>query len=162
MSYPSIESLDSAKLTSVAANLPGDSAKIVAAILANRTLLNSTSETVQSNSSSIITLGADIQAVNTNLEGYKITVASALNLDQDQLDLLQSAIDNLQSGDIASLLTNIATAQSDISTLTADLGTANSRAEALAGQVNSLTSAFNTLLTTLQGEAGVVDATTFA
>lgn len=162
MTAPTLTAIDAEALAGVQTNLPGDQQKIVAAILADRVSLAAVTETANGNTSDITTLSAQIQAVNTNLEGYKITVASALNLDQDQLDFLQSAIDNLQSGDISTLLTNVAAAQSDITNLTTELAAANSRADALASAHNDLVAAFNTLTTTLLGEAGAVTATTFA
>ncbi len=162
MTYPTLTAIDADALTSVQSNLPGDQQKIVAAILADRVSLAAVTETANGNTADLTTLDAQIQAVSTDLQGYKITVAAALNLDQDQLDLLSAAIENLESGDISTLLSNVATAQSDITNLTTELAAANARAEALATSHNSLVAAFNTLTTTLLGEAGAVTATTFA
>ncbi len=162
MTYPTLTAIDADALTSVQSNLPGDQQKIVAAILADRVSLAAVTETANGNTADLTTLDAQIQAVSTDLQGYKITVAAALNLDQDQLDLLSAAIENLESGDISTLLSNVATAQSDITNLTTELAAANARAEALATSHNSLVAAFNTLTTTLLGEAGSVTATTFA
>ncbi len=162
MTYPTLTAIDADALASVQTNLPGDQQLVVGAILADRVLLSAVTETANGNTSDIISLDAQIQAVNTNLEGYKITVAAALNLDQDQLDLLSSAIENLENGDISTLLSNVATAQSDIANLTTELAAANARAEALATAHNSVVAAINALATTLLGQAGAVTATTFA
>ncbi len=162
MTYPTLTAIDADALTSVQSNLPGDQQKIVAAILADRVSLAAVTETANGNTADLTTLDAQIQAVSTDLQGYKLANNAALGVDQEQLDLLAAGIENLQNGDIATLLTNLSTAQSNITNLTTELAAANARAEALATSHNSLVAAFNTLTTTLLGEAGSVTATTFA
>ncbi len=162
MTYPTLTAIDADALASVQANLPGDQQRVVGAILADRVLLAAVTEAANSNTSNLTTLQALIQAVSTDLQGYKIANNAALDVDQEQIDLIRSLIENLEDGEIATLLTNLATAQSDITNLTTELAAVNARAEALAIAHNSAVATINALATALLGESNAVTATTFA